>query len=69
LNLFFFSKKRLIAPCTSKLISNNNNSSDKHLIDFYIRRWLDLSAYITCFYSIYFYTKRLSIMKIFLLYL
>jgi hypothetical protein len=61
LNLFFFSKKRLIAPCTSKLISNNNNSSDKRLIDFYIRRWLDLSAYITCFYSIYFYTKRFSI--------
>ncbi len=60
----FFShvfQKRPIAPCTSKLISNNKNSLDKRLIDFYMRRWLDLSAYITCFHSIYFYTKRLTI--------
>lgn len=28
------------------------------MIDLYIRRWLDLSAYITCFHSTYFYTKR-----------
>jgi hypothetical protein len=34
---------------------------DKNLIDFYMRRWLDLSAYITCFHSFDFYIKRPSI--------
>ncbi|CAF3553209.1 unnamed protein product [Rotaria sordida] len=63
-------QKRLIAPSTSKLISNNNNNNnnnnlfDKRHIDYYIRRWLDLSAYITCFYSTNFYNKRPSSMNL-----
>ncbi|CAF3640658.1 unnamed protein product [Rotaria sp. Silwood1] len=50
-------QKRPIAPLTSKLISNNNNLFDKRIIDYYIRRWLDLSAFITCFHSTSFYNR------------
>ncbi|CAF4077014.1 unnamed protein product, partial [Rotaria sordida] len=49
--------KRPIAPSTSKLISSNDKNLDIHLVDYYIRRWLDLSAYITCFHSTNFYNK------------
>ncbi|CAF1216648.1 unnamed protein product [Adineta steineri] len=54
-------QKHLIAPSTSELISDKNNSFNKNLTDFYIRRWLDLSAYITCLHSTSFYTKRPSV--------
>ncbi|CAF3639029.1 unnamed protein product [Rotaria socialis] len=53
-------QKRLIAPSTSKLISNNDKSFDIYLIDYYMRRWLDLSAYITCFNSTSFFNRRPS---------
>ncbi|CAF2785557.1 unnamed protein product [Rotaria sp. Silwood2] len=59
-------QKRLIAPLTSKLVSNNNNNNlfGKRHVDYYMRRWLDLSAYITCFHSTSFYNKRPSSMNL-----
>lgn len=56
---FLYLQKRPIAPFTSKFLANN--SFEKPLFEFYIRRWLELSAYITCFHAMNFYNRRLNI--------
>jgi hypothetical protein len=35
-------------------------SFDRRLVDYYLRRWLDLSAYMTCFHSTDYYMSRSS---------
>jgi Leucine-rich repeat (LRR) protein len=40
------------------LISNQRAPVDQRLIDLHIRRWLELSAYVTCFHSTHFHSRH-----------
>ena len=51
-------QKRPIVPYASKILPNG--SFDKRLIEFHLRRWLELSAYLTCFHSPHFFNQHVS---------
>ncbi|UJR35583.1 hypothetical protein I4U23_028336 [Adineta vaga] len=51
-------QKHPIAPSISKLLSDKNDILTKQHIEYYIRSWLELSAYITCMKCTDFYIQR-----------